>query len=96
MFRRLFWFAAGITAGVWATMKVNRAARRLTPDSLAATAADRAIEIGGRARQFAHDVREGMNRRELELNDALGLAEAPEAELPGQRSEIVYKQKEGH
>ena len=25
MFRRLFWFAAGIAAGVWATMKVNRA-----------------------------------------------------------------------
>jgi hypothetical protein len=95
MFRRLFWFAAGTTAGVWATMKVNRAARRLTPQSLAATAADRAVELGDRARQFAHDVRDGMNRRELELNDALGLT-AQQAELPEQRSEIVYEQKEGH
>ena len=95
MSRRLFWFAAGISTGVWATMRVNRAARRLTPESLAATAAHHAIELGGRARQFANDVRDGMNRRELELNDALGLT-AQQAELPEQRSEIVYKQKEGH
>ncbi|MDF3288885.1 MULTISPECIES: DUF6167 family protein [Streptomyces] len=108
MFRRLFWFVTGITAGVWATNKVHRAARRLTPEGLAATAADRAIELGGRARRFAKDVRAGMSERESQLNNLLGL-DAPHAELPGQRPEIayqadartpqtrpLYEQKEGH
>jgi hypothetical protein len=80
MFRRLFWFFTGATTGVWATVKVNRALRRLRPDSLAATAADRALETGARLRLFAHDVRAGMAQREGELHDALGLhgkADAP-------------------
>lgn len=90
MFRRLFWFATGIFTGVWATTKVNRAISRLTPESLAATAADRALELGGRARRFAHDVRAGMTQRERELTEALGLDAAEEAgaarpALPGQR-----------
>ncbi len=91
MFRRLFWFAAGIAAGTWATTKVHRAARRLTPDSLAAAAADRAVELGGRARRFALEVRAGMTERERELHQALGLDESP-AQLPGRRRpEIGYR-----
>ncbi|WP_329130105.1 DUF6167 family protein [Streptomyces sp. NBC_01476] len=73
MFRRLFWFFTGAATGVWATVKVKRALRRLSPDSLAATAADRALETGARLRLFAHDVRAGMAQREGELHDALGL-----------------------
>jgi hypothetical protein len=73
MFRRLFWFFTGAATGVWATVKVNRALRRISPDSLAATAADRALETGARLRLFAHDVRAGMAQREDELHDALGL-----------------------
>jgi Family of unknown function (DUF6167) len=73
MFRRLFWFFTGAATGVWATVKVNRAVRRLRPDSLAATAADRALETGARLRLFAQDVRAGMAQRETELHDALGL-----------------------
>ncbi len=105
MFRRLFWFAAGITTGVWATMKVGRAARRLTPESLAGQAADRAVRLGGRARQFALDVRTGMTEREAELGQALGLDAEPSRprhpQLPGQRPEIArgrhpHQQKEGH
>lgn len=84
MFRRLFWFFTGAAAGVWATTKVNRAVRRLSPDGLAATAADKALETGARLRLFAQDVRAGMTEREIELKDALGL-EAAEADLPGQR-----------
>ena len=104
MFRRLFWFAAGITTGVWATVKVGRAARRLTPDGLAATAADRAAELGGRARQFAIDVRTGMTEREAELGQVLGIEAAaaqPKEQLSGPRPQITHrsttrKQKEGH
>jgi hypothetical protein len=82
MFRRLFWFFTGATTGVWATVKVNRALRRLSPDSLAATAADRALETGARLRLFAQDVRAGMAQREDELHDALGLHGKPDA-APG-------------
>lgn len=73
MFRRLFWFVTGAATGVWATVRVGRAVRRLGPDSLAATAADRALETGARLRLFARDVRAGMTQRETELHDALGL-----------------------
>ncbi|GHK03050.1 hypothetical protein SY2F82_48470 [Streptomyces sp. Y2F8-2] len=89
MFRRTFWFTTGVAAGVWATTKVNRKLKQLTPESLAATAANKAIEAGhrlkDRAVEFALDVRDNMNRREAELGDALGLNAAVEPELPGPR-----------
>lgn len=97
MFRRLFWFLTGAATGVWATTKVTRAVRRLRPESLAATAADRALETGARLRDFAQDVRTGMAEREVELHDALGLtAPAPESELPAQRRGIAYNRKDDH
>lgn len=81
MFRRLFWFLTGAATGVWTTVKVNRALRRLSPESLAATAANRALETGARVRLFARDVRAGMALREGELHDALGLRAS--GALPG-------------
>ncbi|MEU3064416.1 DUF6167 family protein [Streptomyces subrutilus] len=90
MFRRAFWFTAGAAAGVWATTKVNRQIKKLTPESLAAQAADRAVEAGHRIKDFALDVKAGMTRREDELNDALGLTQDPDrpdnvTALPGPR-----------
>jgi hypothetical protein len=86
MFRRTFWFGTGVAAGVWATTKVNRKLRQLTPDSLAAAAADRAIDAGTRLKEravgFALDVRENMAQREAELDDALGLNAPVDRELP--------------
>ncbi|MGA4802887.1 DUF6167 family protein [Streptomyces lavendulocolor] len=76
MFRRAFWFTAGAAAGVWATTKVNRKLKQLTPESLAAQAADKAVETGHRLKEFALDVRAGMLQREAELGEALGI-EAP-------------------
>lgn len=77
MFRRTFWFGTGVVAGVWATTKVNRKLRQLTPESLAAAAADKAIETGHRLKDravgFALDVRANMAQREAELQEALGL-----------------------
>ncbi|HEY9440455.1 MAG TPA: hypothetical protein VIS29_17795 [Streptomyces sp.] len=84
MFRRTFWFTAGAAAGVWATTKVNRRIRQLTPESLAAQAADKALETGHRLRDFALDVRDGMVRREAELGGALGL-DGPEDPVPARR-----------
>ncbi|MGW4029791.1 DUF6167 family protein [Streptomyces sp. NPDC004838] len=85
MFRRTFWFAAGAAAGVWATTKVNRKIQQLTPESLAAQAANRAIDAGHRLKDFALDVRAGMIQREEELGEALGTHAPPGPELPAQR-----------
>ncbi|WP_156721488.1 DUF6167 family protein [Streptomyces apocyni] len=85
MFRRTFWFTAGAAAGVWATTKVNRKLKQLTPESLAAQAANKAIDAGHRLKDFALDVRDGMGQREEELNDALGLNTPDALELPQQR-----------
>ncbi|MFC7307695.1 DUF6167 family protein [Streptomyces monticola] len=85
MFRRTFWFTAGAAAGVWATTKVNRKLKQLTPESLAATAANKAIDAGHRLKDFAVDVRDGMAQREAELGDALGLNDQDAPELPPQR-----------
>ncbi|MCB5165320.1 DUF6167 family protein [Streptomyces bambusae] len=79
MFRRTFWFTAGAAAGVWATTKVNRKLKQLTPESLAAQAAGKAVEAGHRLKDFALDVKAGMVQREDELNDALGLHQDPDA-----------------
>lgn len=97
MFRRTFWFTAGVTAGVWATTKVQSKLRRLTPESLAAQAADKAVEAGHRIKEFALDVRAGMAQREEELNDALGLDAGseppPHGAIPGSRRPAPLTQK---
>ncbi|GGQ66459.1 MULTISPECIES: hypothetical protein [Streptomyces] len=89
MFRRTFWFGTGVAAGVWATTKVNRKLKQLTPESLAATAANKAIDAGTRIKDravgFALDVRDNMAQREAELDDALGLNAPVDRELPAAR-----------
>ncbi|MGV9253407.1 hypothetical protein [Streptomyces sp. NPDC003697] len=89
MFRRTFWFTSGVAAGVWATTKVNRKLRQLTPESLAAAAANKAIEAGHRIKDravgFALDVRDNMAQREAELGEALGLNAPVDTGLPAPR-----------
>ncbi|MBW5420594.1 hypothetical protein GKQ77_03290 [Streptomyces sp. BG9H] len=90
MFRRTFWFTAGAAAGVWATTKVNRKLKKLTPESLAAQAANKAIEAGHKLKDFALDVRDGMLEREAQLGEALGLNAHPDTELPpGRRFAVI-------
>lgn len=103
MFRRTFWFTAGAAAGVWATTKVNRKLKQLTPESLAAQAADKAVEAGHRLKDFALDVKAGMAQREAELGEALGLEDRNDPELPAQRrlaaldhSKHSYNRNEDH
>ncbi|AYG84046.1 hypothetical protein DWB77_06255 [Streptomyces hundungensis] len=85
MFRRTFWFTAGAAAGVWATTKVNRKLKQLTPESLAARTADKAVEAGHRLKDFALDIKSGMAQREAELNDVLGIDGSEPRELPARR-----------
>ncbi|PZT69961.1 hypothetical protein DN402_28660 [Streptomyces sp. SW4] len=99
MFRRTFWFTTGVAAGVWATTKVNRKLKQLTPESLAATAANKALEAGERLKDravgFAVDVRDNMARREAELGDALGLNAPvdPDRELPAVRHHAAIENR---
>ncbi|MFR0353869.1 hypothetical protein [Streptomyces sediminimaris] len=92
MFRRTFWFGTGVAAGVWATTKVNRKLKQLTPENLAAAAAGRAIDAGHRIKDravgFALDVRDNMARREEELGEALGINAAPELPAPRRHAAI--------
>ncbi|MFI5755683.1 DUF6167 family protein [Streptomyces sp. NPDC051569] len=99
MFRRTFWFTAGAAAGVWATTKVNRKLKQLTPESLAAQAANKAIDAGHKLKDFAVDVRTGMVRREAELGEALGLGTpADDRALPAPRrvAAIEHTEHPGH
>ncbi|MEU8586140.1 hypothetical protein AB0C59_03880 [Streptomyces sp. NPDC048664] len=96
MFRRTFWFTTGMAAGVWATTKVNRRLRQLTPENLAVQAANKALDAGhrlkDRALDFASDVRTGMAEREAQLDDALGLnAPVDPREIPAPRHRAVIE-----
>jgi hypothetical protein len=97
MFRRTFWFSTGVAAGVWATTKVNRKLRQLTPENLAASAANKAIETGhrikDRAVDFALDVRHNMAQREEELGDALGLNAPVDPGLPAPRRRAALENR---
>ncbi|MFE1862769.1 hypothetical protein [Streptomyces anandii] len=97
MFRRTFWFGTGVAAGVWATTKVNRKLRQLTPESLAATAANKALETGHRIKDravgFALDVRDNMAQREAELGDALGINAPVDPELPAPRRHAAIENR---
>jgi hypothetical protein len=89
MFRRTFWFGTGVAAGVWATTKVNRKLKQLTPEHLAVSAANKALAAGHKLKDsavhFALDVRAGMAQREAELGDALGINAPVDPELPASR-----------
>lgn len=67
--RRGFWFVAGAGAGVYAVVRVRRAAETFTPDGLR----DRLSGLGVGAHLFAEEVRTGMTERETELRERLRL-----------------------
>ncbi|WP_112465714.1 hypothetical protein [Streptomyces triticisoli] len=96
MFRRTFWFTTGVAAGVWATTKVNRKLKQLTPESLAATAANKALEAGHRLKDravgFALDVRDNMAQREAELGEVLGIDAPVDPELPSPKLSAALEQ----
>ncbi|GLW45971.1 hypothetical protein Stsp02_16330 [Streptomyces sp. NBRC 14336] len=97
MFRRSFWFTTGVAAGVWATTKVNRKLKQLTPEHIATQAANKALEAGNRLKDravgFALDVRANMAQREAELEDALGIREDPELPAPRRHAAIENRNR---
>jgi hypothetical protein len=67
--RRGFWFVAGAGTGVYVMIRARRAAEVFTPEGLR----DRLAGLGVGAHLFADEVRTGMDARETELRQRLGL-----------------------
>jgi hypothetical protein len=73
--KRLFWIAAGATAGVLIARRLTRAANSFTPDGAADRVSGAVGNLTTAMREFAEDVKAGMAERDNELRDALGIAE---------------------
>jgi hypothetical protein len=69
MITRGFWFVTGAGVGVYAVLKVRRAAEAFTPEGLR----DRLSGLAVGANLFADEVRGGMTEKETELRERLGL-----------------------
>ncbi len=76
MVRRLFVLTVGVGAGlaigVWAVRKVEDTSRRLRPEALAASAADRAAGLGDRLRVAVAQGRAAAAAKEAELRGVYG------------------------
>lgn len=71
--RRLFWLAMGGTIGALIVRKASRVAQRLTPASILGNIAEGIRDLGEAVREFGTDVRTGMQEREGELREGVGL-----------------------
>ncbi len=69
--RRMFWMAVGAGATVYVMRRVSKAAESYSASGLS----QRVSELADAVRYFADEVRAGMAERELELRDALGIAD---------------------
>jgi hypothetical protein len=67
---RGIWFVAGAGVGVYAMVKARRAAEAFTPDGMR----DRLAGLSVGAHLFAEELRAGMDEKENELRERLGLA----------------------
>jgi hypothetical protein len=71
MFKRLFsallGIGLGLAIGIWAIRKIEDTQRRLRPDALASSAADRAASVGDRLRSAVEQGRLAAAQKEAEL-----------------------------
>jgi hypothetical protein len=68
---RLFWFAAGAAAGVFAARKVGQVTHQATPAGIGANVGDGLRELAGALGSFGAEVRAGMSEREQELQETV-------------------------
>lgn len=78
--RRLFWFGAGVAAGVAVTRKINETTRRATPAGMAEQLGGAMRDLADSVGSFGAEVRAGMQEREQELDEA---AREPAGSDPG-------------
>jgi formylmethanofuran:tetrahydromethanopterin formyltransferase len=75
--RRLFWFGAGVAAGVAVSRKFAAAARKATPVGAAEQVGGAVRELAGAVGSFGADVRSAMSERESELQEVVDSAVQP-------------------
>lgn len=68
--KRLLWLGAGLAIGALVVRAVTKKAQSYSPRGIAAAARDSGRNLLDSAREFVHDVREGMHEREQELRAA--------------------------
>ncbi|WP_249124738.1 hypothetical protein [Saccharopolyspora erythraea] len=73
--RRMFWFGAGIAAGVAISRKLGETARKATPTGAAEQLGGAMRELAGAVGSFGADVRAGMSERERELHEVVERAD---------------------
>ncbi|NEE01337.1 DUF6167 family protein [Phytoactinopolyspora halotolerans] len=73
--KRLFWIALGATAGVIIVRKVTKAAESMTPEGAADRLSSALTSVSQSIREFTDEVRAGMDERDKELREALGIAD---------------------
>lgn len=73
--RRVFYIALGATAGVLIVRKLTQTAQRFTPEGMAEGVGNAGNRLADSLAAFAAEVRAGMAEREVELREALGIAE---------------------
>ncbi|MFC7343733.1 hypothetical protein [Saccharopolyspora griseoalba] len=69
--KRMFWFGAGVAAGVALTRKVNETTKKATPTGMAEQVGGAVRELAGAVGSFGAEVRAGMQEREGELQDVV-------------------------
>ena len=67
--KRILWLIIGILVGVYAVTRLKKRVQVLAPDSLQQSAE----KVASAIRHFGDEVRAGMEEREVELRDALGI-----------------------
>lgn len=71
--KRVFWVSLGAVAGVLIVRKVSAVARKATPAGMQESVTGALGGLGASLRYFADEIRAGMDEREGELREALGL-----------------------
>ena len=69
--KRMFWFGAGVAAGVALTRKVNETTKKATPTGMAEQVGGAVRELAGAVGSFGAEVRAGMQEREDALQDVV-------------------------
>ena len=67
--RRLIWFVIGTLAGVYLVTRLRKKVRVLTPEGVQGSV----DKLASAVRHFGDEVRAGMEQREAELREALGI-----------------------
>jgi hypothetical protein len=67
MYRRLFWFGAGVGVTLWAQRRASALTERFTPVAMRSSAQRRARQVGSDLRGALGDGRQAMVARREEL-----------------------------